>query len=107
MTELLTMSMKDLDRLKVIQTVLAGTLTWHEAAEQLTLSERQIGNVVARHNRVIGLHRSVVKERVECPQCKEPLTVSRDECGSICITKAFLLDDIHDQYEKSTGIASD
>jgi len=51
MQELLTMSMKDLDRLKVIQTVLAGTLTWHEAAEHLTLSERQIGNVVARVRR--------------------------------------------------------
>ncbi len=51
MTELLTMSMKDLDRLKVIQTVLAGTLSWHEAAEHLTLSERQIGNVVARVRR--------------------------------------------------------
>ncbi len=36
MTELLTMSMKDLDRLKVIQTVLEGTLSWHEAAEHLT-----------------------------------------------------------------------
>ncbi len=51
MTELLTMSMKELDRLRVIHTVLAGTLTWHEAAEHLTLSERQIGNVVARVRR--------------------------------------------------------
>ncbi len=48
MQELLTMSMKELDRLRVIQTVLAGKLTWHEAAEHLTLTERQIGNVVAR-----------------------------------------------------------
>ena len=48
MQELLTMSMKELDRLRVIQMVLAGKLTWHEAAEQLKLSERQIGNVVAR-----------------------------------------------------------
>ncbi len=51
MQELLTMSMKELDRLRVIQKVLAGTLTWHEAAEHLTLSERQIGNVVARVRR--------------------------------------------------------
>ncbi len=51
MQELLTMSMKDLDRLRVIHTVLAGKLTWHEAAEHLTLSERQIGNVVARVRR--------------------------------------------------------
>ena len=41
MMELLTMSMKDLDRLRVIHTVLAGKLTWQEAAEQLTLSERR------------------------------------------------------------------
>ncbi len=34
MMELLTMSMKDLDRLRVIHTVLAGKLTWQEAAEQ-------------------------------------------------------------------------
>ena len=46
MQELLTMSMKELDRLRVIHTVLAGTLTWHEAAEHLTLSERQIGRYV-------------------------------------------------------------
>ena len=51
MQELLTMSMKELDRLRVIQMVLVGKLTWHEAAEQLTLSERQIGNVVARVRR--------------------------------------------------------
>ena len=51
MQELLTMRMKELDRLRVIQMVLAGTLTWTEAAEQLTLSERQIGNVVARVRR--------------------------------------------------------
>jgi len=51
MQELLTMSMKELDRLRVIQMVLAGTLTWTEAAEQLTLSARQIGNVVARVRR--------------------------------------------------------
>ena len=51
MQELLTMSMKELDRLRVIHTVLAGKLTWHEAAEHLTLSERQIGNVVARVRR--------------------------------------------------------
>ena len=51
MQELLTMSMKELDRLRVIQKVLAGTLTWREAAEHLTLSARQIGNVVARVRR--------------------------------------------------------
>ncbi len=51
MQELLTMRMKELDRLRVIQMVLAGTLTWTEAAEQLTLSARQIGNVVARVRR--------------------------------------------------------
>ncbi len=32
MQELLTMSMKDLDRLRVIHLVLAGKLTWTEAA---------------------------------------------------------------------------
>ena len=51
MQELLTMRMKELDRLRVIQRVLAGALTWTDAAEQLTLSARQIGNVVARVRR--------------------------------------------------------
>ena len=51
MTELLAMSMKDLDRLRVIHTALAGRLTWQEAAAHLKLSERQIGNLAARVRR--------------------------------------------------------
>lgn len=51
MTELLTMSMKDLDRLRVIQMVLARRLTWKDAAEQVRLSERPIGNLVTRVRR--------------------------------------------------------
>ncbi len=51
MEELLTMRMKELDRLRVMHLVLAGKLTWTEAAEQLTLSERQIGTIVARVRR--------------------------------------------------------
>ncbi len=51
MQELLTMRMKELDRLRVMHLVLAGKLTWTEAAEQLMLSERQIGAIVARVRR--------------------------------------------------------
>jgi hypothetical protein len=42
------MTHKEIDRLKVIHNVLQKKLTWPEAAEQLWLSERQIGRLVAR-----------------------------------------------------------
>lgn len=51
MAELRTMTTTELDRVRVIQMVLSGKLTWKEAATQLDLSERQIGNLCARVRR--------------------------------------------------------
>lgn len=46
MKERLTMSNKDIDRLKVLHSVMKKQLTWEQAAVQLTLSERQIGRLL-------------------------------------------------------------
>ena len=48
MEERLTMTTRDLDRLKVIHQVLQYKLTWPQAAAQLTLSVRQVGRLCAR-----------------------------------------------------------
>lgn len=48
MEERLTMSNKEIDRLKVIQKVIDGSLTWREGGRQLDLSERQIGRYCVR-----------------------------------------------------------
>jgi hypothetical protein len=45
MEALITMSNKELDRLKIIHSVIKKQLTWPEAASQLNLSERQIGRL--------------------------------------------------------------
>ena len=47
MEDMLTMSHRELDRLKVIQKILEERMTWPEAARQLDLSERQIGRLCA------------------------------------------------------------
>lgn len=47
MEDTLTMSHRELDRLKTIHIVLEGRMTWPEAARQLGLSERQIGRLCA------------------------------------------------------------
>ena len=44
----LIMSNREIDRLKVIHNILQHRLTWPEAANQLGLSERQIGRLVVR-----------------------------------------------------------
>jgi len=46
--ELLTMTSRELDKIKVINDVLQGKLKWKEAAAQLNLQERQIGNLCAK-----------------------------------------------------------
>ncbi len=46
--ELLTMSNQDIDKLKVIQNTIDKRLTWPQAAEILSLSDRQIGRVCAK-----------------------------------------------------------
>lgn len=48
MEETLTMSNKEIDRLKVIQNVIHRKLSWAEAGEQMTLSPRQIGRLCAQ-----------------------------------------------------------
>ena len=48
MEESLTMSNKEIDRLKVIENVFNRKLTWNEAGEQLSLSWRQIGRLCAK-----------------------------------------------------------
>lgn len=45
--EQLTMSNREIDRLKVIQNTIDGKLSWPQAAEILTLSERQVGRLCA------------------------------------------------------------
>jgi hypothetical protein len=44
----LTMSNRDIDKLKVIHNILNGHLTWNQAGQQLDLGRRQIGYLVAR-----------------------------------------------------------
>lgn len=49
--EILTMTNQEVDRLRMIRSVIEGKSTWKEAACRLILSERQIGNLVARVRR--------------------------------------------------------
>ncbi len=51
MEDMLAMSTQDLDRLKVIHTVLSRKRTWPQAAAQLRLTVRQIGTLCARVRR--------------------------------------------------------
>lgn len=46
--EQLTMSNREIDKLKVIQNTIDGKLTWPQAAEILRISERQVGRLCAR-----------------------------------------------------------
>lgn len=46
--EQLTMSNREVDKLKVIQNVIDGRLTWPQAAEILSLSVRQVGRLCAK-----------------------------------------------------------
>jgi hypothetical protein len=48
MGENLTMSNREIDRLKVIHNVIERKLSWPEAADQLELSVRQVGTLVSR-----------------------------------------------------------
>jgi hypothetical protein len=48
MEETLTMRNREIDKLKVIQNVIQGKLTWREASQQLCLGVRQIGYLCAR-----------------------------------------------------------
>jgi len=48
MEETLTMTNQEIDKLKVMQNVIHRKFTWNQAGEQLDLSERQIGRLVAR-----------------------------------------------------------
>jgi hypothetical protein len=48
MEDRLTMSNWDIDRLKVIHNIMKEQVTWEQAANQLGLSERQIGRLCAR-----------------------------------------------------------
>lgn len=48
MKEQLTMSNKDIDRLKVLHSVMNNKLTWNQAANQLSLSKRHIGRLLVR-----------------------------------------------------------
>ena len=45
MEQTLTMSNREIDKLKVINNVIIGKLTWDEAGSQLALSDRQIGRL--------------------------------------------------------------
>jgi len=46
--EQLTMSNREIDKLKVIQNTVDGKLTWPQASDILSLSERQVGRLCAR-----------------------------------------------------------
>ncbi len=48
MKELLTMTIREIDKLRVIRQVLEHKLRWREAAEQLRLSARQIARLCIR-----------------------------------------------------------
>lgn len=48
MAEVVTMTTRELDRLRVIRQVMERKLTWREAGDQLALTERQIGRWCAR-----------------------------------------------------------
>ncbi|MCX5792597.1 MAG: ISNCY family transposase [Elusimicrobia bacterium] len=46
--EQLTMSNREIDKLKVIQNTIDGKLTWPQAAESLSISERQVGRLCSK-----------------------------------------------------------
>ena len=46
----LTMSNREIDRLKVIHSIMKKQLTWEQAAGQLDLSKRHIGRLLVRIN---------------------------------------------------------
>ncbi len=46
--EQLTMSNREIDKLKVIQNTMDGKLSWPQAAQTLSLSERQVGRICAK-----------------------------------------------------------
>jgi hypothetical protein len=48
MSEVLTMTTREVDRLRVVRNILERKLTWREAAVQLRLSVRQVGRLCAR-----------------------------------------------------------
>lgn len=48
MSEVLTMTTRELDKLRVVRNTLERKLTWREAAAQLRLSIRQVGRLCAR-----------------------------------------------------------
>ncbi len=50
MEDRLTMSNRDIDRLKVIRAIMENHLTWQQAATQLKLSKRHIGRLLVRVN---------------------------------------------------------
>src|SRR3989338_2395670 len=58
MTEVLTMTTREIDKLRIIRQVLEHQLTWHEAGTQLALPPRQIWRLCARV-RASG-HRGIV-----------------------------------------------
>lgn len=51
MDEVVTMAQREIDRLHVIRKVLAGELSWTQAAAQMDLSPRQVGRLCARVKR--------------------------------------------------------
>jgi 50S ribosomal subunit-associated GTPase HflX len=48
MEEQLTMRTREIDRLKVIHDIFENRITWKQAAEQVCVTERQIGRICAR-----------------------------------------------------------
>ncbi|MDQ7773462.1 MAG: hypothetical protein RDU13_08050 [Elusimicrobiales bacterium] len=46
--EQLTMSNREVDKVKVIQNTIDGRFSWPQAAEILSLSERQVGRLCAK-----------------------------------------------------------
>ncbi|MBU2573917.1 MAG: hypothetical protein KKH28_07575 [Elusimicrobia bacterium] len=74
----LTMSNREIDKLKVIQNMLDGKLTRPQAAETLSISERQAGRICARvckeGNRG-GIHG--LKGRESIPACRRRESIIR------------------------------
>lgn len=82
-TEIITMSMREVDRLKVIQAVIDGNLRAVTAARQLDLSRRQVDRLVDRYRKdgapgLVSRKRGQVHHRLSTDMTSMALSIIRD-----------------------------
>lgn len=82
-TEIITMSMREVDRLKVIQAVIDGNLRAVTAARQLDLSRRQVDRLADRYHKdgapgLVSRKRGQVLHRLSADLTSMALSIIRD-----------------------------